>query len=106
MNVGDVVKITDKKEPELWCSGVVTDPETEASWAVARTMSDRRFVIDLDYYKVRVIRAVEPTEIGSKYKSPDGPTYIKIGSTSDDWIMINPKVMALKSWSEITGYSE
>jgi hypothetical protein len=84
MNVGDLVKITHKDNPDLWCSGIVIRPEDEFTWATVKSMREQNFMVNRNFYDVEVIRAVEPKTIGSVYtdknkvrwtKFTDSPSY-------------------------------
>jgi hypothetical protein len=65
MNTGDLVKITDKVNRDLWATGLVIQPEDDYRWAVVETAFETHCLIDGDCYDIEVIRRVEPEIIGS-----------------------------------------
>lgn len=101
MNVGDIVKITDKTNRDLWVSGIVVSLEDEYTWPIVETMLDDKYEVDGDYYDTEVVRAVEPKTIGSIVEY-NNKQYIRFRDHEYGWIEVNGDSLTSYRWSSIT----
>ena len=101
MNIGDIVKITDKRNPNMWCSGIVIIPENRYMWATVKTMHDDKWVVEGYDYDIEVVGTVEPESVGSVYTDALNVRWTKF--TDDEcrkqWISEYGNIL---DWSEIT----
>lgn len=102
MNIGDLVKITNKRNPDLLATGIITMPEDEYTWAVAETAFENRCLIDGRVYDIEVIRRVEPEAIGSVYIDKNEVRWTKFTDNSNynkQWIS---EYALTETWKNIT----
>lgn len=88
LQIGDVVRVTDKHNKDMSVTGVVVESESDFMWASIKTMNDDRFFADGDKYDVELIRRVEPEAVGSTI-TLNGITYTKwtnSGRWTNRWI--------------------
>jgi hypothetical protein len=102
MNVGDIVKVTSKRSPDLSVTGIVVKPEDDMLWATLKTMFDDKFIAYGDDYVVEVIKRVEPTAIGAIHTSDNGKQYIRFRDHEYGWIMVNGDTLTSYRWEGIS----
>lgn len=103
MNVGDIVKITDKRNPNMWCSGIVINPEDDYVWATVKTMHDDKWIVEGYDYDIEVVGTVEPEAIGSTHTSKN-KQYVKWSTDLDRrWMLTDDPHMYTFTWEEIAG---
>jgi hypothetical protein len=102
VNVGDIVKVTSKRSPDLSATGIVVKPEDDMVWATLKTMFDDKFIAYGDEYTIEVIKQVEPKTIGAIHTAVDGKQYIRFRDHTYGWIMVNGDALTSYRWESIS----
>lgn len=104
MNVGDIVRISSTRYPTSAVEGVVTNIEPKALgyWVTIRGIFNVDQQFSTVYFDIKVIRRVEPEEVGSVFIDKDNVRWTKFTDNDNynkQWIS---EYCFTETWKNIT----